>query len=353
MQVTKKEASALNTLSKRSAAPILENALYTQEQGGTLMATNNAVALQVFNVGNDISESVLIPSKIEGGKVYEGDSKGLTCGNATIKPCLDLEEFPIMPEASNDCFNFGIFDLEEIRPRIEYILKAVATEPTRYAIQGVYIEYNDKCCLFVSTDGKRLHASGNITKTESKHKMIIAAQALQLVMKLTTAKSKGFLKIQRDIENDTTVLSLTSQTGKQQERKYTITGKMVEGHYPNFRDVIPKNLERSFTFTPDKEFLTLLKDSHKMATDEMKATTLSCDNESLLLDTTVREKGSVKGSIKIEGDKIEDKIGLDSRFFIEALVQDESFKFSHKDKNSPMLLTSGNFQAVIMPISLR
>ncbi len=356
MQISKKEATVLNSISRNSILPILMNTLYTRANGGTLTKTDREVMLQIPNVGNDISENVFLPNKLEGGKEYTGNAEKITIGNSVLKPdTSDLDEYPIPPK-ENNLILLGEFDIETIRPELEYVAKAAAEEGTRYAINGILLQADKKGHTLVGTDGKRLHIAGKTRK--GKHNFILSPQLVSLFLRLTTAKSKGRLTIE-NLEKVYIRFTFDVTNGKNETRHYIATGKIIEGNFPHYADVIPSNSD-SFEFTPNKDFLTLLKDSAKLSAKagsyNPTPTVFNFVDNVLHLETKTHDE-TIGGSVETIGDTFTVPGGFQARYLLDALVVDQTFKVLWKQAenaqrlDSPLLLKSGNFQAVLMPIS--
>ena len=325
MKLTKKEASVLNSITRYCLSkPILINALYRQENGGTISATNLETLVEVHNVGNGIKEdSLLIPMKLIGNVEYEGNRNQVIAGSSKFTTFDDLKEYPEVEQLDMEHVSMGCYDLEDFRSNIEYAFRAVATEPTRYAINSVKMEYGGAFYRFIATDGKRLHISGDTSKSKERFEVMINRDMVDKFLKLTTNKTTGYVKVAKS--KNIVEFIMDTKTGKH-ERDYRIIGLIVEGHYPEWRDVLPTQGD-SFEFRPDKEFITLLKDSWKMVRDSdlSKATIFTCDTDTIMqVHTECREtKQEMNGAVLIHGKVWTGKRAFQSCFFAEALVVDE------------------------------
>jgi len=134
---------------------------------------------------------------------------------------------------------------------VEMVNKAgfsVSQDRTRLVLTGIYWKVSSDEMVMVSTDGHRLSLFGKKIKTdiEKTIEMVVLPKTLQLAVKLVS----GGLDLKKVIFNEKTIFFDFGTT--------KIFSKLIEGDYPNFRQVIPENNSKNI-YMKRKEFLTVLQ----------------------------------------------------------------------------------------------
>jgi len=254
-------------------------------------------------------------------------------------------EFPPVPDFS------GEPDIEvpagALRQLVNQTLFAAARESTRYAFNGVLIVAKGKKISLISTDGRRLAmAKGDLVSDKldkEGRKAIVPAKALALIDKLVDdpQESVGIQFRENQIIFHTTSVTLTSN--------------LVEGQFPPYEDVIPKESDRKMTAST-ADFLSAVRRAALLTTEESKGVRLAFSKKGLVL--TSRSPGAGEATInfpcKYEGADME--IGFNPQFVAEALkvVDTDEISLEMTAPNRPGLIKAGaNFLYVIMPVNLQ
>jgi DNA polymerase III subunit beta len=135
----------------------------------------------------------------------------------------------------------------------------------------------------------------------------------------------------------------------------TLTSSLVEGQFPPYEDVIPKDTDKKMT-AATADFLSAIRRAALLTTEESKGVRLQFSKKGLVL--TSQSPGAGEATItfpcKYEGSDLE--IGFNPTFLIDALkvVDSDDISFELTAANRPGLLKGGaNFQYVIMPVNLQ
>jgi len=254
-------------------------------------------------------------------------------------------EFPPVPDFE------GEPDLEvssvHLKQLINQTLFAAAKESTRYAFNGVLVTAKGKKLTFVSTDGRRLAmassdiAGGKLPKEGLK--AIIPAKAMQLVEKLLTNPEES---IGLQIRENRAIFHKSNAT---------LTTNLVEGQFPPYEDVIPKDTDKKMT-AATLDFASAVRRAALLTTEESKGVRLQFNKKGVLLTSRSPEAGEaeIKFPCKFEGSDME--IGFNPTFVTDALrvVDSDDITLELTSPNRPGLIKSGsNFLYVIMPVNLQ
>jgi len=256
---------------------------------------------------------------------------------------MDAKEFPAVP-AMVDTPDIAIPG-QVLKRMIEWTLFAAAKESTRYAINGVLWELNGKELILAATDGRRLSLSRGELETndsDTSFQIIVPSKAMNLLARLP---GDGNQPIGAKMSGSQLMLSVGSAT---------IGTALVEGHFPKYEDVIPKDCDRTMELKTD-EFLGALRRAALLTNEESKGVKLSLSDGNLTLSSRAPEQGeaTVSISVKYKGESLD--IGFNPVFLTDVLrVTDaENLTMSFKDSNRPGLIKQGEaFTYVVMPVNL-
>jgi len=258
-----------------------------------------------------------------------------------------VADFPAVPDFEGEA-DFEIIG-GHLKQLINQSIFAAARESTRYAFNGVLIvaQKNKKISL-VSTDGRRLAlARGELVSVNKLEKdgsrAIVPVKALNLVEKLIDDPEETVGVQMRENQ----VIFHTSDA--------TLTSNLVEGQFPPYEDVIPKECDRKMT-AGTADLLSAIRRAALLTTEESRGVRMQFSRKGLVLSSRSPEAGeaTVNFPCKYEGADIE--IGFNPQFLIEALrvVDTDEVTFEMTAPNRPGLLKGGpNFLYVIMPVNLQ
>jgi DNA polymerase-3 subunit beta len=135
----------------------------------------------------------------------------------------------------------------------------------------------------------------------------------------------------------------------------TLTSNLVEGQFPPYEDVIPKDADKHMTAST-ADFLSAIRRASLLTTEESKGVRLSFSRKGLVLSSRSPEAGEaeVNFACKYEGADIE--IGFNPAFLTDALkvVNSDEITLELTAPNRPGLIKGGGtFLYVIMPVNLQ
>jgi DNA polymerase-3 subunit beta len=140
---------------------------------------------------------------------------------------MDSAEFP-MPEdlvAENE---FGL-DRSDFGKSLRKIAYAVSTDQTRYVLNGILLSLHEGNFTAVATDGRRLA----LVEKNLEGSANTVDKEVILPIKVVN-------ELQRTLEGDgEVIIKLTDSQASFTIDKTVIVTKLLEGNYPNYRQVIP------------------------------------------------------------------------------------------------------------------
>lgn len=254
-------------------------------------------------------------------------------------------EFPPIPDFD------GKADLEIagglLKQLIGQTLFAAARESTRYAFNGVLLVSSGKKISFISTDGRRLaQAKGDLISDKlgkEGAKAIVPTKALALIDKLI------------DDAEETVAIKVRENQVIFHTPSATLTSNLVEGQFPPYDDVIPKDADKKM-IAATADFLSAIRRAALLTTEESKGVRMAFSRKGIVLTSRSPEAGeaTINFPCKFEGADVE--IGFNPNFLTDALrvVDNDEISLELTAPNRPGLLRGGqNFLYVIMPVNLQ
>ncbi|EDY20366.1 DNA polymerase III, beta subunit [Chthoniobacter flavus Ellin428] len=238
-----------NVVSTRTTLPILSNVLL-QAEGDQLRLTttdldvgvSGAITAQVekpgattlparrlFNIVRELPAAEII---------VEVDSKNVAsirCGQSFFKILgLPEEEFPPLPKQTDArTFTIGQQVLRDALKKTSY---AISTDETRYVLNGILFSFKENKVTLVATDGRRLA----LVDLEVEFPR---SQEVDIIVPTKAVTELGrLLGDEGDVRLSVEENQVAFQIGDT-----LLASKLIEGNYPNYRQVIPGEAKERVT----------------------------------------------------------------------------------------------------------
>ncbi|MEY4938276.1 MAG: hypothetical protein RIQ93_11 [Verrucomicrobiota bacterium] len=359
-------AQVLNVVGSKATMPILSNVLIEAEKDQISLTTTNLDLGIRCKIKAEVKETgaVTLPVKRLAGIVRElpnmdvtfdaspNHQVKLTSGGSTFRIMgIGRDEFPPLPEFGEE----KAYSLEqaELVTMLKSVAYAQSTDETRYILNGVYFSFKDGKLALVATDGRRLALVGKEmdVPAESAGAIILPAKT---VGELTRLLDKGEkVKINFNDRRAAFQIATDKDTSGLIDHVY-LYSKVVEGNYPNYQQVIPKETHQRIKL--ERELLLQCVHRAALVCSE-KANSVKIKLTSNLLEITAQSPdfGEAHESMAIGYSGPDLQVAFNPAFLMDplrALNKDEVF-FEVKDEVSPgVFKTLENFVCVIMPVRL-
>ena len=136
----------------------------------------------------------------------------------------------------------------------------------------------------------------------------------------------------------------------------TIYSRLVEGRYPNWRQVIPSREESAVIDMTVGPFHNVIRQASIVADQETRGLDFEFGGGTLLLTASTADLGKSRVEMPIEYDGEPIKMKLDYRFisdFLKVLDPETKFKLDVASSTQPALMTTDDGYAyVVMPMAL-
>jgi DNA polymerase-3 subunit beta len=232
---------------------------------------------------------------------------------------------------------------------VEKTLFAASPDETRLQLSGVYLEAQKEGKLrMVASDGHRLsliERETTISDPSAWPRAILPRKGLIEARKLLE-KSEG-----------EAILSLKGATAILKKESTELSMRLVEGEFPDYKQVIPTDKKHTITFSRE-DFLGALRRLLVLTTERSRGIKLQTEKDRMEISVNTPDIGEGVEEIGVshEGENI--TIGFNGRYLTEALmVMEEGQKviLYLKDDVSPGLLQTEedqDFSYVIMPMRI-
>ena len=343
--------------SSRAGLPILNNVLLRTEGNRLLVAATNLEIATTCYVGAKVTKpgELTLPARLVSEFVsslpkgtIDISSKGtnltLSSGKfSSVMTGVDAAEFPELPSIDEKEAVTYTIAVPDFKQAVTQTVITSSADTTRPVLTGVYWRSLDGELYLAGTDGYRL-AERRLVSTKSEIQAIVPSSSLHEVLK-TLSDSVDEVELLFD---DTQVRFRVGEV--------EITSRLIDGNYPDYRQLIPKESETVIEVKTD-EFARIVKIAGLFARDSGGSITLTADadTQQLSIHSIASELGentsSADAKITASG-----QVTLNSRYISDALsvLDGDTIQFRFSGKLSPCVLTavekSPNYTHIIMPL---
>ena len=259
---------------------------------------------------------------------------------------LSADEFPPLPKFKED--KKVVLPQETAKAMLRKTSFAISTDESRYVLNGIFLSLKDHKMTMVATDGRRLAlVDEEVDITEaSQGEFIIPAKTVNELNRLL--QDKGQVEL-RYAENQAS-FTLKDEKGA----SILIVTKLIEGNYPNYRQVIPAETKERIPLVRE-EFLHALRRAEIMTSEKSNSVKLSFGKNKLEITANSPEVGEAKETLAVNYKGPEMAIAFNPKYMIDplnALVNDEVFLELIDELSPGVLKINGPFLYVVMPMRL-
>ena len=259
---------------------------------------------------------------------------------------LSADEFPPLPKFKEE--KKVVLPQETLKGMMKKTSFAISTDESRYVLNGNFISLKDHKMTMVATDGRRLALVDEEmdVSENSQGEFIVPAKAVNELNRLL--QDKGEVEL-RYAENQAS-FTLKDEKGS----SVLIVTKLIEGNYPNYRQVIPAETKERVALMRE-EFRHALRRAEIMTSEKSNSVKLSFGKNKLEITANSPEVGEAKETLAINYKGPEMAIAFNPKYIIDplnALANDEVFLELIDELSPGVLKINGPFLYVVMPMRL-
>src|SRR6201981_1933494 len=343
-----------NAVSTRTTLPILSNVLLQAADGKIRLTTTDldvgvqgSVEAQVERTGATTLPArrlFSIVRELPAAEIYfDVDSKNLASirsGSSYFKILgLPEEEFPPLGrfgEAKE--FTIGQKELKDGLKKTSY---AISTDETRYVLNGILFSFKDNKLTLVATDGRRLaFVDFEVEFPRSQELDVIVP-------------TKAITELQRLVHEEGDVKLRIGENQISFELNRTLlVSKLIEGNYPNYRQVIPGEAKERITLEREM-FLTAVRRVSLLASEKSNSVKLIFTKSNIDIVANTPDVGEAKESLPVMYKGRDFSIAFNPEFLMAPLrnLSEDEIYLDLIDEISPgVIKIAGPFLYVLMPM---
>jgi DNA polymerase-3 subunit beta len=350
-----------NVVGTRTTLPILSNVLLSASEGRLeLTATDLDVT-----ISSSAAATVTVPGRatLPVKKLFgiarelpapeieiEIDEKAvcsLRAGASFYKiNGLPADEFPPLPAFKQA--RAVTVPQDKLRLMLKKTSFAVSTDETRYVLNGIFFSLKEHKVTLVATDGRRLAMTDEEADVpaESQADFIVPTKAINELNRLLA----GTGTVEMKFSDNQVAFTTKADNGS----GVLIISKLVDGNYPNYRQVIPGECQERVAL-PREEFLGALRRAELMTSDKSNSVKLTLSRNQLAITANTPEVGEAREGLAINYKGKDFAIAFNPGYLMDPLkaLDAEEVFFELIDELSPgVLKTNSPFLYVIMPMRM-
>ncbi|MGV3532519.1 MAG: DNA polymerase III subunit beta [Chthoniobacteraceae bacterium] len=345
-----------NVVSTRTTLPILSNVLLQARDGQVRFTTSDldvgitgtidahieregATTLPARRLATIVRELPAADISIE---VDSKNIASIRCGQSFFKILgLPEEEFPPLPqfEGAKE-FKLQQKDLRDALKKTSY---AISTDETRYVLNGILFSFRDGKLTMVATDGRRLALVDLEVEFPRSQEIdiIVPTKCVTELGRMTSDSGELTMSVaenQLAFEVGTTLL----------------VSKLVEGNYPNYRQVIPGEANERVTLERE-QFLNSVHRVSLLSSEKSNSVKLVFTKNNIEIVANTPDIGEARESLPVTYKGRDMAIAFNPEFLMAPLrnLSNEEVYLDLIDEMSPgVIKIQSPFLYVLMPMRI-
>ncbi|EKV02675.1 DNA polymerase III, beta subunit [Leptolyngbya sp. PCC 7375] len=351
----------------RPNKPVLANILVKVDEDAqriTLTSFDETLGIQTsFSAHVEEGGILTVPAKLLGDIVAKLPPEDLDFSQSNTEPVITLTcsagEYQVRGMDATDYPNLPLVEdgqvasvsAESILEGLRGALFATSSDETKQVLTGVHVVAEPENLEFAATDGHRLAVVQSVDDSgmDLAIDVTVPGKALRELERLLQSY-QGTEPISLRFDPTQVVFELGHQR---------ITTRLLEGQYPNYRQLIPKQFERQLTIDR-KQLMSALERIGVLADQRNNIVKLSIAGsaQTLALSVEAQEVGSGREemSAQVTGEDLD--IAFNVRYLLEGLraLPSPEVQLQCNSATSPAILTpvSGlQMTYLVMPVQIR
>jgi DNA polymerase-3 subunit beta len=220
---------------------------------------------------------------------------------------MNAEEFPRIPDMA---FKKGLSLPEEIlKKAIQRSVFCVSRDETRRALTGVLWEVTGSSLAMVGTDGHRLARISLPVSidVEGRREVIVPTKTLQQLLRLVGETAEGAVALK--LGDDHAVFRIGETT---------LFTRLIEGPYPKYQDVIPKNNDKRLV-VKRAALLDALRRVNLLSDTITHQVRFSLSPDRLVLSARMQDVGEAREELEVQYNAEEMDLGYNAVYLGDVL----------------------------------
>jgi DNA polymerase III subunit beta len=268
---------------------------------------------------------------------------------------LPADDFPLVQEAAEFGPAFSV-PQKTLKGLIDQVHFAMAVHDIRYYLNGILFVAEGKTLTLVATDGHRLALAQATLESEIPKQEVILPRKTVLELQRLLKSDKDDKNAPEGAEEARIEMRFADNQAKFSFGGMEFVTKLVEGKFPDYNRVIPRNHKNHVTLGR-APLLASLQRAAILTSEKFKGVRVNFEPGNLRIASSNAEQEEAKEELEIDygGDAIE--IGFNVTYLMDVLsnVSEEMVTISLQDASSSALVTvpeRSGFKYVVMPMRI-
>jgi len=345
-------------VASHTTMPVLSGIKITAENGIiTLTATDLEIGIESKAEGKITQEgSLVLPAQHFGNIVRElpaeeihivaqtSSTVNLNCSDSSYQiRGYPAEDFPELPEI-DEGLNFSVSQ-NQLKSLIEEIKFAASTDENQPFLHGALLVIEEGKMELVATNSYRLACRemefpGG--ETEENSEVIIPLKTLQELSRLLSAKDE---EVKITLKGNHLLFSFSS---------LTITSRLKEGQFPNYREVIPDSFN-VVCHVEKAEFLQAVRRASLIAQEDSNTLDFKLEGNRIIINSRDSKIGQAHEEVAMEKEGSDLEVSFTADYLIDVLkvLKEDKVTLNLQDHESASVLRSFEdftYTYVLMPV---
>ena len=330
----------MNSITKSAITVILDKVEISEEM--------------LIGVEGELLEKLI--SKMPSGKLNveiknskEGEERRLVITNDSLELEMNTISSEQMPdiEIKDEITGTLVLEKNVFLKEIEKISFAVSKDESRPILNGINFSLVDKKLKLAALDGYRLAITAmDIVKNETEGFNFTVGNLFL----------KDAIKILKKTESKTIKLSFNKNKMMLQTKYLRLKTTLLSGDFVNYENIIKvaRNFKDNIKYD-SKNMKDTLNRMAIIANRNKNALILKIENDFLEVGTTSKTAFSKEKIKLIEKKENEIKIGINVNYMIDIFkkIENEKIEMRYKNEISPLFISEGNTEFLLIPIRLK
>ena len=345
-----------NVVSTRTTLPILSNVLLQADDGKLRLTTTDldvgvsgetdaqidkpgATTLPARRLSNIVRELPAAEVQIE---IDSKNVASIRCGQSFFKILgLPEEEFPPLPKFEDaKTFTLNQAALRDALKKTNY---AISTDETRYVLNGILFSFKENKLTMVATDGRRLA----LVDLEVEFPR---SQEVEIIVPTKCVTELGrLLGDEGDVKMSVGENQVAFEIGGT-----LLVSKLIEGYYPNYRQVIPGDAKERITLEREM-FLNAVHRVSLLSSEKSNSVKLVFSKNNIEIAANTPDVGEARESLAVAYKGREFSIAFNPEFLqapLRALTNDEVYLDLIDEMSPGVIKIQSPFLYVLMPMRI-
>jgi len=349
----------VGVIEKRQTLPILSNVLIRlADRRLEFTGTDLEVQLVTHSVADSGEDGqVTVPARklLDICRLLpEGSAVSVECGadKLAVKSGRSRFSLSTLPADNYPAFDISAPEVElalsarVLKKAMEKTLYAMALQDVRYYLNGLLLDLDGALLRTVSSDGHRLAVYEELL------------EGMDVEPRQVIVPRKGVMELYRLLgdQDDPVTLGIAPNNIRVQMGAVSFSAKLIEGRFPDFRRVMPRDITKTLHIGKDL-FKSALTRVAVLSTEKIKGVSLEVEGGTMKLQAQnpEHEEAEEELEVRLEGEGL--SVGFNAAYLLDAInnVDSDEVRLSFTDAANSCLIEdpqNQKYRFIVMPMRL-